>query len=140
MADTKRQQILVKIKTILEGVSSIKAVEINKTSMIDLETIAFPCVFIYSDAETKLGDDRAVIGYENWEWILNLEIWSDERNDQEVLLGQIHTAMASDHTLGGLAVTSGRVGSNLYVLDPTRALSSMVLDYSVLYRHKNGVP
>ena len=137
---TKRQQILAYIKTILERVPSIKAVEINKTSVVDIETIAFPCAFIFSDRETKIGDDRGVIGYENWEWMINIEVWSDERNDQETLLGEIHAAMAADYTFGGLVPTSDRVSSSLFVLDPTRAISSMVMDYNVLYRHRNGTP
>jgi len=140
MADTKRQQILAQIKTILKTVSSIKSVEINKTSMVDIETIAFPCAFIFSDRETKLGDDRSVIGYENWEWMINIEVWSDERSDQETLLGEIHTVMAADHQINGLAVTSDRVGASLFVLDPTRSISSMVLDYQIIYRHRNGTP
>jgi len=140
MADTKRQQILAKIKEIILTASAIKAVEINKTSAIDIETIALPCAFIYSSACTKIGDDRAVIGYENWEWLIDCEVWSDERNDQENLLGLVHTAMVADYTLSGLAVTSDLISSDLFVLDPTRSLSSMVLNFSVIYRHKKGIP
>ncbi len=137
---TKRQQIFAQIKTTLESVSSIKSVEVNKTSVIDIETVAFPCAFIFFDRETKLRDDRSVIGYENWEMLVNIEVWSDERNDQEDLLGAIHTAMAADHQIGGLAATSHREGASLFVLDPTRSISSMILDYSIIYRHKNGIP
>ena len=137
---TTRQNILDHIKTILETIVSIKSVEINKTSVVDIESIAFPCAFIFSDRETKLGDNRSVIGYENWEWIINIEVWSDERNDQETLLGEIHTAMAADYTIGALAATSDRIGASLFVLDPTRSLSSMVLDYSIIYRHTVGIP
>lgn len=137
---TKRQQILDQIKVILQTVSALKSIEINKTSVVDIETIAFPCAFIFSDRETKIGDDRSVIGYENFEWLVNIEVWSDERNDQETLLGEIHTVMAADHQINGLAVTSDRIGSNLFVLDPTRSISSMVLDYQIIFRHKNGTP
>ena len=137
---TTRQSILDYIKTILETIASIKSVEINKTSVVDIESIAFPCAFIFSDRETKLGDNRSVIGYENWEWIINIEVWSDERNDQETLLGEIHTTMASYYTIGALAATSDRIGASLFVLDPTRSLSSMVLDYSIIYRHTVGIP
>lgn len=140
MADTKRQQILDRIKTILLGVSGMSAVEVNKTSVIDLETIAFPCAFIYSSACTKIGDDRAVITYENWEWMLDVEVWCDERTNQEAMLGLVHAAMAGDHTLNGLAVTSDLIGSDLFVLDPTRSISSMVMNFSVIFRHKNGIP
>lgn len=137
---TKREQILAQIKTTLQTVTSLQSVEINKTSMVDIETIAFPCAFIFSDQETKIEDDRSVIMYENWEWLINIEVWSDERNDQEVLLGAIHTAMAADHQIGGLAVESDRIGSSLFVLDPTRSISSMVIDYRVVFRHRNGTP
>ncbi len=137
---TVRQNILAQIKAILETVSSLKSVEVNKTSVVDLETISLPCAFIFFDREVKLSDDRSVIGRENWDMGVNLEVWSDERNDQETLLGEIHTAMAADYTIGGYAVTSDRVGASLYVLDPTRSLSSMILDYQVIYRHLNGVP
>ena len=137
---TTRQNIFAQIKVILETVLSLKSVEINKTSVVDIETISFPCAFIFFDRETKLGDDRGIIGYENWEMSVSIEVWSDERNDQEVLLGEIHTAMAADYTIGSFAVTSDRIGASLFVLDPTRSISSMVIDYSVLYRHLNGIP
>lgn len=137
---TQRQLILDRIKTILEGVSSLKNVEINKTGPVDLETVAFPCAFIYSDRETKIGDDRSVIGKENWEWMINIEVWSSDDQVQETLLGEIHTAMAADYTIGGYAVTSDRISATMYVLDPERAINSMVLDYQVIYRHKVGVP
>lgn len=140
MISTKRTQILAHIKSILETVQSLRSVDINKTSVIDLETVAFPCAFIFSDRETKVGDDRGVIGYENWEWLLSIEVWSDERSNQEEILGEIHAAMASDYTFGGLVPTSDRTGSSFFVLDPTRSISSMVIDYSVLYRHKKGDP
>lgn len=137
---TTRQNILAHIKSILETVTSIEYVEVNKMSVVDIETVPFPCAFIFSDRETKIGDDRAVIGKENWEWLINIELWTDERTDPEVLLGAVHAAMVGDYTLGGHAVTSDRISSTMYVLNPERAITATVLDYSVIYRHTKGTP
>lgn len=141
MSDTKRQSILNRIKTILEGVSSIKKVDINKSSPVDIETTPFPCAFVYSGKDAKIIEgEYAVIGYENWDWLVNIEIWYGESDTQETLLGEVHTAMYADHSIGGYAVTSNRTGSEIYVLDPERAVNAMILDYQVIFRHKNGTP
>jgi len=140
MSNTTRQNILNQLKTTLEKVTALQQVEINRTIPIDLDTTPFPCAFIYSVRETKLSDDRSVIGYENWEWLLNIEVWLDSRNDQEILLGEIHHELASDNQIGGYAVTSDRIGSIMYVVEPDRSISAMILEYSVIYRHKNRTP
>ena len=137
---TVRQNILEGIKTILEGIASINYVEINRISPIDLETIPYPCAFIYPDAETKLNDNRAVIGYENWELGISIEVWANKDTNLETLLGEIHTAMVNDYRIGGHAVTSDRIGSELFLVDPVREIQSMILNYSIIYRHRKGIP
>jgi hypothetical protein len=133
--------ILSGIKTILEGVSSIKKVEVNRSSPVDIESVPFPCAFIYSGNETKITEgEYSVIGYENWEWIINVEVWYGEGDDGEELLESIHKAMYTDHSIGGNAVTSSRIRSEMFLLDPVRIINSMIIDYSVIYRHKNGIP
>jgi hypothetical protein len=134
---TKRTSILNQIKTTLEGVSGMGAVEVNRATPVDIETIAFPCVFVYSGSETRLTDNRSVIGYENWEWQILMEVWGQDQ-DMEALLGLIHAAMFADEGIGGFAVTSYRTGVDMYVLDPDRARSAMLLSYSVIYRHVRG--
>ena len=140
MADTTRQSILAGIKVILDGVEGISYTEINKVSPVDLETISYPCAFIYPDVETKLSDSRAVIGYENWEWMISIEVWAGKDTNLETLLGEIHTAMVNDYRIGGNAVTSDRIGSEFFLVDPVREIQSMILSYSIIYRHRKGVP
>lgn len=138
MADSKRTEILNKIVEVLSTITDLKHVENRKISPVDLETIALPCAFVFSGAENKLNDDRAAIGYENWNWRITIEVWVKD-TDPEALLKQIHDVMWLNRNIGGYAVTSDRVGVDMLVVDVTQAIEAMLIDYDVLYRHTKGV-
>ena len=134
---SKRTDILAHLKTTLEGVSGIEEVQINRTIPVDIETAVFPCVFLYSGIETRLMDNRAVIGYENWEWTVLIEVWGKDE-DMEALLKLVHDALFADEQIGGHAVTSYRTGVDMLVLDPDRHMEAMLIQYTIIYRHTRG--
>ena len=138
MANTARQEILAQIKTILEDVDDVNYVEIDRATPVDLDTVSLPAVFVYTSREVRCYDERAVIGYETWDWELVIEVWTQE-TDQEELLGKIHSAMFADNDLGDHAILNVRTGVSFYVLDVTKSIKSMVLTYYILYRHTLGV-
>ncbi len=137
---TKRTDILNYIKTILEGVSDLQEVFVNKSTIVDIETVKMPCAFVFSGPESRLVDPHySVIGYETWDWNVGLEVWAQD-TDMEALLGSIHEKMHSGEQMNGKAVTSFRTGVNMMVIDPTQSLEVMAIDYSIIYRHVKGGP
>ncbi len=137
MSNTTRQNILAQIKTTLEGVESITEVQVNKTTPVDIETIGFPCAFIYSGGETR--QQNGPITYETWEWEIQIELWARD-SDMETLLGVVHAAMFADEKIGGYADTSYRTGVDMYVIDPLQSLEAALITYLVRYKHVRGTP
>ena len=135
---TTRENILEQFKTDLTVVTGINYVERLKPSPVDIETVPMPAIFIYTGPEVRLRDERAVIGYETWDWEIVLEVWARD-TDMEVVLGNIHAKMFADETLGGYAVTSCRTGSDSQVVDVEQSLQAMLVLYQVIYRHVKGI-
>jgi hypothetical protein len=138
MADSVRQEILNEIETILSSLATLKHVEKKKISPVDLETVPFPCAFIFSGAEQKLNDGRAVIGYENWLWRVTVEVWGKDQ-DMEALLKEIHDLMWTNRNIGGHAITSDRVGADFLVVDVEQSIEAILIDFDILYRNTKGV-
>jgi len=134
---SKRADILAHLKTTLEGVSGMEEVQVNRTIPVDVETAVFPCAFIYSGPEMRLTDGRSVIGYENWEWTVLIEVWGKEQ-DMEALLKLVHDALFANEQISGHAVTSYRTGVDMLVLDSDRHMEAMLIQYTILYRHTRG--
>jgi hypothetical protein len=135
-----RQDILDRIAVDLRAVPAIKEVFINRTMAVDIETASFPCAFVYSGNVTRLlSDNRSVIGYENWEWLVPIEVWGKDQ-DMEVLLATLHAALFDDEKLNGLAVTSYITGVDMLTLDVDRHIEAMLIQYTVVFRHARGVP
>lgn len=139
MGQSKRQLMLDYIKSRLESLSDFKHVELNRVTPVDLETTPYPCAFVYSGVENRLTDDRAVIGQENWQWNITIEIWAKNDTDLEDLLKVVHEEMFAHYNLDGNAVYSVRTGSDMFTVDPSRFLKGMTVDYMVIYRHEKGI-
>jgi len=135
---TTRENILDTIKTDLTAVTGVNHVALLQPSPVDLDTIALPAIFIYTGPEVRLADNRAVIGWETWQWNIIFEVWARD-TDMEALLGKIHTAMFNDEEIGNYAVISYRTGVDMQVIDPEQSLQCMVIEYEVIYRHIKGV-
>jgi hypothetical protein len=140
---SKRQSILDEVKRTIENIVDANNDAIFKyvgtiKSPLQLDTIPLPSVFYYSDKEVRLeNDDRSVIGKENWEWYVTLEVWAQDK-DMEKLLEWIHEAMYANYRLGNYAEWSERMGVDFFVIDPTEQLQAMVIPYKVIYRHDLG--
>jgi hypothetical protein len=135
--ESTRKRILARIQTLLNSISDIKYTEINRMTVVDTDRVPFPCVFIFSGREDRLEDDRACIGYENWDWKVHLEFWG-ENVDLEEMLKKIHDTIFTDYRLGGDAVEAVRTGVEMWGIDPARNLVAMIIDYRVVYRHALG--
>jgi hypothetical protein len=136
--DTARKRILARLQWLMKTIDAIKYTEINRMTVLDIDNVVFPSVFIYSGPETRLKDDRAAIGYENWEWKVFLEVYG-ENLDLEDMLAKIHRVIFEDYRLDGNAVEAARAGVEMWVVDPDRVLSAMLIEYNVVYRHPLGV-
>jgi hypothetical protein len=136
---TKRETVLTNIETILLSVTDLKSVGGDlHPSILDLETAVFPGAFVYGGNDNRLTDDRAVIGYENWEWENEIEVFVRGTDTREDLLGKIHKAMYDDRDIGGAAVTSWRKGVQKFTIDPDNLFFAMMITYAVVYRHTSG--
>jgi hypothetical protein len=135
---TTRKKILNRFETLMKSISDFKYTEINRMTIVDIDTVPFPSVFIYSGQENRLKDDRAAIGYENWDWRVFLEVWG-ENADMEEMLRKIHRTVFEDYTLGGNCFEAVRMGAEMWVVDPDRILTAMLIEYSVTYRHPLGI-
>ena len=137
---TKRQYILNKIKTVIQGISNFKTVEVGSAKILttDIETSPLPACFIYSDKETKyLEGENAVIGKETWEWYVVLLVRAIDA-DLEDLLDLIHTEMYANYKLGNYAEWSERMGVDFLTIDPTKQIEDMIIPYRIIYRHTLG--
>jgi hypothetical protein len=136
MATSKRVTILNNIKTILENVSGINYVEIDRATPPDWETQVLPAAFIYQGEEVR-DDSNSTIGNETWNWEIFIEVIAND-TDLETLLQNIHNDMYADYTLSSIVLNSYRTGSTFYYIDPESRLKSMILAYTVRYDHAQG--
>ena len=145
---THRQMILDQIETMLNGIEEndsavFKHVAIGEITPVDLDTVAFPAIFVFPGPEKRMDE---VTDMEQWEWTIIFEVWAKDE-DMEHLLGLLHTVMAKNNSDGGLICSTlmgvihvMRMSSDMLVVDPDRSLLAMVVTFSVLYRHSYGQP
>lgn len=149
MSDTLRKQILDKSKSMLQAVTDdggsivFGDVFVSKVSPIDLETVSYPCAFVYSGPEKDLNVSGAPNTYESWDWIITIEVWARDE-DMEDLLKYVHKKFAELYPtgmIGGLAIDVKRKScSGTLSVDPTKSLAAIMMDFSVQYRHVFGSP
>jgi hypothetical protein len=138
---SKRSAILNKLKTVIEdNVSSVKSVEVERVVPVDIEVTPTPAVFIYSGNESVVSRGSrtfGAIGKETWEWEIHIEVWGIS-SDMEQLLVDIHSAIMSNYTLGGLAAYTRRISVVHDIIEPTKDLKAMILTYAVVYTYNLG--
>lgn len=136
MANTKRQDILLRIEATLGGVTGIATVVAGKWGTVDLDNLALPAAFIV------FGPDRTAevgAGFEGF-WIpASVEVWCPD-DEMETLIGAIHTAVLADVTCGGFALNTKRDSCTPFSIDPGRSLAGFDLVFQILYRHPVGYP
>jgi len=131
---TKRQNILNNIKTVLQSISGIGSVELEKGNLPDIDTVAYPCIFIYSDSETRI---ESPIGSERWSWHIVAEVWT-KTNNLEDLLKDIHSKMYEDVRRGGYALDTKRIATEFFFVDPSKGIKGMAITFEVNYQHALG--
>ena len=137
---TTRVNILNRIETDLNALSELQEVILlRKPTVFDLDNVKQPAAIIYPGPERKIKTgDRAVIGKENWDWAVFIEVWAID-TDLEVLLSVIHSALFNDFTLGGFAVVAEREAVTMWVVDLEESQQAMLIEMSILYRHERGI-
>jgi len=134
-----RSDILGHIETALKGITDVGDVLTGKWKFeeADLESLNYPALFIFqgSDNESQNSD----FSKELFDWNVIIEAWCADTT-VEALFAAIHTAMAADSTLGGHAIQSRRIGSQIFALDPGRGIISMQQTHIIQYEHPNGQP
>jgi len=136
---SKRTDILAEIKRTLEGIMNIETVEVDRIDAVDISISPLPAAFIYSGKDKLVDVESPAIGSETWDWEIIIEVWS-KNTEVEELLALIHNAMHANYKLAGLAEYSKRVSVDIFVIDPTKYLKSMIIKYQVIYRHILGNP
>ena len=132
---TRREQILDQIEVNLLTVATMKEVKVNKSDPLDMETAVLPCSWVFSGSDTRVS---GVVGYENWQWEVFIEVWAQDTNMEE-LLGAIHQAMFAGRNMNGLADNSYRTGCQMFAVDPEHSIEGMLLTYKVEFKHPLGI-
>jgi hypothetical protein len=133
---TTRQNIISNIVAELQEISQLKSVTAEEVVITDLDTVPMPCAFVVVGPETRL--DVGTIGYETWNWSINVEVWA--KTDLEVLLGLIHTKMYEQPLRGGYALNTVRVGSDIFTIESDKQLNGLLINFQIHYRHSWGNP
>lgn len=135
-----RQNILNQFVTDISAMTVVPLQEVHQKqpTLADVEKLSFPSAFVYTGVETRVEDSRAVIGYENWDMEVVVEVWSKEDN-LESILEEIHAAIFADYTLGGNAVEAKRLGSDTWILDYEGTWYVLYIPFAVFFRHVRGI-
>lgn len=137
MANSRREDILLTLKTKLEEIEDLATVILDKGNIPSIDVVELPACFVFSDKEYRVEDDRAVIGYETFSWDIVLEVHI-QAVDLENMLAQIHDKLFIDRYLDGYAVETKRTGVDIYFDDVNNDVKVMMIPYSVLYRIVKG--
>jgi hypothetical protein len=145
MADeiTYRQQILTVFKDIITDVDGVEGVEIDRTTLTDIDTVPLAYVFIFAGPEVRARDGVQVMGFETWVWHVLVEVWaykdtSIDGEAMEVMIGRIHKAIYDNYRLDGYAVSTRRIGADQKYFDLDGTRKAVILPFEVVYRHKAG--
>jgi len=133
---TFRQSIISNIVAVLQEITQLKSVTAEEVVITDLDTVPMPCAFVVVGSEARI--ETGTIGYESWEWAINVEIWS--KTDLEVMLGLIHEKMYNDPSRGGFAQNTVRMGSDIFTIETDKQLNGIMINFKISYRHPWGNP
>ena len=134
---SKRQDILNAFAESLKLVTGIEEVVVNKVCPSDISVRPLPCAFVFSGPSSKI--ERAVIGFETWDWHVVTEVWLQEE-DVEEWIARVHEELSVDYTRNGNSDESYLIDTDIVVLNPTKDLQSIILIWRVRYDHKAGKP
>ena len=108
MANSIRENILVKLKTLMEGLTGVGTVQRLRTSPIDND-VAFPAVFIFEEKEEITTKPSANMGQVYKNLLISLQVWAiEDGSDLSVqlneLLKNVEKRAMSNPTFDGLAI------------------------------------
>lgn len=132
---TRRADILDQVEANLLTVATIKEIKSGKVVVVDLDTVAFPCAWVFAGPDTRID---GVIGYETWDWVVYVEVWAKD-TDMEALLGEIHSAMYIGRKMNGLADNTVRTGSEMFTVDPEQSVEGMLIPFKIEFKHVKGI-
>jgi hypothetical protein len=135
---SKRELILAKIKELLEAITGVEEVTIDKTTLVSISDVPMASIFIYAGLEARATDDKQIMGYETWKWTVIIELWS-YIEDNEAFLKLIHNVININYTLDDLVSTIKRVGADPRYFDLDGTRKAMLIPFEVIYRHKMGI-
>lgn len=108
MANSIRENILTKLKTLVEGLTGVGTVQRMRTSPLDND-VAFPAIFIFEEREEILTKAPTNMGQVYKNLFITLQAWQiDEGGDSSVqmneLLKNVEKQAMSNPTFDGLAI------------------------------------
>lgn len=149
MDESVRQNILDKVKTMLESivdnsaVALLNEVTVGKITPTTLETVPLPVAFVFPGPDQAAPAGATAIDFETWDWTVTIEVWAKDI-DMETILKFIHRKMAKDTPeglIGGLAIDVKRQSSSgTLVVSNDYSTSAMLIDFLVRFRHPWGAP
>jgi hypothetical protein len=139
MPNTRRQNILANINTVLTAVGTLNTVATNRVTVVDGD-VTLPFANITSGSATvnlELSDIGST-GQEEFEWEIPIIVFSDS-TDIETLLGDIHVAMMTDDSRGGYAdITNLTSVEMVEDFDMSNNVQAMTITYEITYGLPRG--
>jgi hypothetical protein len=137
---TNRQDILENLKTAIETVAGMKAVDVNKIDTRDLQDTPLPASWIFSGSETRA---EFIYKREHWSWDVIIQVWARD-TDMEDLLDKVNTAIYAMYQAlyvnvdGAIVTNLYRDTSDLYEVDSDESLKGWVITYKIFYNTDKG--
>jgi len=142
MANSIRENILVKLKTLMEGLTGVGTVQRLRTSPIDND-VAFPAVFIFEEKEEITTKPSANMGQVYKNLLISLQVWAiEDGSDLSVqlneLLKNVEKKAMSNPTFDGLAIDTIPLETRNFVEVSSvkgEGYIGFEFDIQILYRH-----
>ena len=141
---TYREAIVDALKEVIIVIDGIEQVEVDRSTVVDIDTAPMASCFVYAGPETRVtADNEATLGFETWDLVLVVEVWAF-KSDIEYLLGKIHRAVNDDRFLivDGTRLLSGtgikRSGADPQYFEATNEKKAMIITFLARYHHTIG--
>ena len=142
MANSIRENILVKLKTLMEGLTGVGTVQRLRTSPIDND-VAFPAVFIFEEKEEITTQPPSNMGQVYKRLFVSLQVWAiEDGSDLSIqlneLLKNVEKKAMSNPTFDGIAIDTIPLETRNFVEVSSvkgEGYIGFEFDIQILYRH-----
>jgi hypothetical protein len=149
---TYREAIVETIRDDIALVDGIEQVEIDRSTVVNIDTAPMASCFVYAGPETRVtADNEATLGFETWDMVIVIEVWA-YKSDIEYLLAKIHRVINDNRYLtsssyicnsnpsGRLLSGTGikRTGADPQYFEATNEKKAMIVPFEARYRHVIG--